>query len=93
MGAASIPYACKPDRAEQCQWRNQIYLVVIVDIAGIPQQQLARAGTPIPTVFITAHDDAATRQRAQSGAAYLRKPFREAALIGAIRQALELPEA
>ena len=72
-------------------------LVLDVHLGGMSgfdlQQQLARAGTPIPTVFITAHDDAATRQRAQAGAAYLRKPFREAALIGAIRQALELPEA
>jgi len=72
-------------------------LVLDVHLGGMSgfdlQQHLVRAGTPIPTVFITAHDDAATRQRAQSGAAYLRKPFREAALIGAIRQALELPEA
>jgi FixJ family two-component response regulator len=54
------------------------------------QQRLAGDGVPMPTIFITAHDDPATRQRAQSGVAYLRKPFREAALIGAIQQALEL---
>ena len=72
-------------------------LVLDVHLGGMSgfdlQQRLAAAGTAIPTVFITAHDDAITRQRAQSGVAYLRKPFREAALIGAIRQALELPEA
>jgi FixJ family two-component response regulator len=72
-------------------------LVLDVNLGGMSgfdlQQRLATAGTPIPTIFITAQDDPATRQRAQSGVAYLRKPFREAALIGAIRQALELPEA
>ena len=53
------------------------------------QQRLATAGVPIPTIFITAHDDPVTRERARSGVAYLRKPFREDALIGAIQQALE----
>jgi FixJ family two-component response regulator len=50
-------------------------------------QHLTAAGISIPTIFITAHDDPATR--ACAGAAYLRKPFREHALIGAIHQALE----
>jgi FixJ family two-component response regulator len=53
------------------------------------QRRLATAGVPIPTIFITAHDDSATRERARSGAAYLQKPFREDALIGAIQQAPE----
>jgi len=69
-------------------------LVLDVHLGGMSgfdlQQQLATAGIPIPTIFITANDDPVTRQRAQSGVAYLRKPFREAALIGAIQQALEL---
>jgi FixJ family two-component response regulator len=47
-----------------------------------------RAGIPI--VFITAHDDDVTRERARrSGAiAYLRKPFDSRELLAAIRQAL-----
>jgi FixJ family two-component response regulator len=53
------------------------------------QHRLATAGVPIPTIFITAHDDPVTRKRARAGVAYLRKPFREDELIGAIRQALE----
>jgi FixJ family two-component response regulator len=53
------------------------------------QDHLATAGISIPTIFITAHDDPATRKRAQSGVAYLRKPFPEGALIGAITQALD----
>jgi FixJ family two-component response regulator len=68
-------------------------LVLDVHLGGMSgfdlQQHLATAGTPIPTIFITAHDDPATRQRARSGVAYLRKPFREDALIGAIQQVLE----
>jgi FixJ family two-component response regulator len=43
----------------------------------------------MPTIFITARDDPVTRERARSGVAYLRKPFREHALIGAIQQALD----
>lgn len=68
-------------------------LVLDVHLGGMSgfdlQQRLATAGAPIPTIFITAHDDPATRERARSGVAYLRKPFREDALIGAIQHALE----
>jgi FixJ family two-component response regulator len=67
-------------------------LVLDVHLGGMSgfdlQQSLATAGAPIPTIFITAHDDPITCERAQSGVAYLRKPFREDALIGAIRGAL-----
>jgi len=68
-------------------------LVLDVHLGGMSgfdlQQRLAAAGSPIPTIFITAHDDAITRERARAGVAYLRKPFREDALLGAIREALE----
>jgi FixJ family two-component response regulator len=68
-------------------------LVLDVHLGGMSgfdlQQHLVTAGIPIPTIFITAHDDPATRQRARSGVAYLRKPFREDALVGAIHQALD----
>jgi FixJ family two-component response regulator len=68
-------------------------LVLDVYLGGMSgfdlQQRLATAGVPIPAIFITAHDDPVTRERARSGVAYLQKPFREDALIGAIRQALE----
>jgi FixJ family two-component response regulator len=68
-------------------------LVLDVHLGGMSgfdlQQRLATAGVPIPAIFITAHDDPVTRERARSGVAYLQKPFREDALIGAIQQALE----
>jgi FixJ family two-component response regulator len=69
-------------------------LVLDVHLGGMSgfdlQQQLTTAGRLIPTIFITAHDDSVTRERARSGVAYLRKPFREEALVAAIRKALEL---
>ena len=68
-------------------------LVLDVYLGGMSgfdlQHRLATAGVPIPAIFITAHDDPLTRERARSGVAYLQKPFREDALIGAIQQALE----
>jgi FixJ family two-component response regulator len=51
---------------------------------------LAAAGRHIPTIFMTAHDDAPTRERARhlGAVAYLRKPFDDATLIAAIAEAL-----
>ena len=67
-------------------------LVLDVHLGGMNgfelQQRLSAADNPIPTIFITAHDDPVTRERARSGVAYLRKPFRREALIDAIQQAL-----
>jgi FixJ family two-component response regulator len=54
------------------------------------QERLVAQHIPIAIIFITAHDDAPTRERARkSGAvAYIRKPFDEPSLIGAIEKAL-----
>src|SRR5262245_20339647 len=54
------------------------------------QERLASDGISIPIVFITAHDDFATRERARrAGAvAYLRKPFDDDSLIAAVNRAL-----
>lgn len=52
--------------------------------------RLRAAGVTIPTIFITGHDDAATRERARrSGAAgYVPKPFDEQSLLSAIEAAV-----
>lgn len=52
---------------------------------------LMAAGSAVPVIFITAHDDAPTRERArQNGSSgYLRKPFEQHALLGAIYRALK----
>ena len=67
-------------------------LVLDVHLGGMNgfelQHRLSATDHPIPTIFITAHDDPLTRERARAGVAYLRKPFRREALIDAIQQAL-----
>jgi FixJ family two-component response regulator len=54
------------------------------------QQRLAGSG--IPVIFITAHDELSVRQQALAAgaAAYLRKPFNDAVLIKAVRTVLNL---
>lgn len=69
-------------------------LVLDVRLAGPTgfeiQERLAERRAGLPIVFITAHDDAATRERARRAvnSQYLRKPFDEHALLNAIRTAL-----
>jgi FixJ family two-component response regulator len=54
------------------------------------QRELARRRRRVPIVFITAHGDGAVRARLLEGGAVecLFKPFGEAALLGALREAL-----
>jgi len=51
------------------------------------QHQLARSKVEIPTIIITAHDEAGARQRCEEAgaAAYLLKPLQPAALVAAIK--------
>ena len=69
-------------------------LILDVHLAGLSgfdvQERLTDVQPSLPIVFITAHDDEATRDRARTAAnaQYLRKPFDEHALIQAIRTAL-----
>ena len=79
--------ASRPSRTIDC-------LVVDIHLGGVSgldlQEGLARSGSSIPVIFITAYDDGATRERARrSGAVeYLTKPFDEGALIDAIHRAI-----
>jgi FixJ family two-component response regulator len=69
-------------------------LVLDVHLGGLSgfdvQERLADARRAIPIIFITAHDDAPTRERARRAAdsQYLRKPFDDTSLIDAIHTAL-----
>ena len=69
-------------------------LVLDVQLGGLSgfelQERLSEASLLIPIIFITAHDDAPTRERARRAGAvdYLRKPFDEHVLTGAIQKAL-----
>ena len=53
-------------------------------------ERLRAGGATVPTIFMTGHDDPATRERARKlgAAGYLRKPFEDDALISAIEQAV-----
>jgi FixJ family two-component response regulator len=69
-------------------------LVLDIRLGGISGFQLydrlRASGLSIPTIFITGHDDAATREQARrlGAAGYVRKPFDERALVSAIEAAL-----
>jgi two-component system, LuxR family, response regulator FixJ len=67
-------------------------LVLDIHLDGLSgfdiQERLARRQPATPIVFITAHDDPGTRDRAQRAAQYLRKPFDESSLVQAITSAL-----
>jgi FixJ family two-component response regulator len=69
-------------------------LVLDVQLGGVSglelQERLAASGARTPVVFITAHDDAMSRERARRAGAvdYLRKPFDDVALLGAVRRAI-----
>ena len=70
-------------------------LIVDVHLGGLTgfdvQERIASMRSSLPVIFITAHDDAATSERARRNGEgqYLRKPFDESALIGAIHTAFE----
>jgi len=69
-------------------------LVVDVHLGGLSgfelQERLAAEGCRVPTLFITGRDDDTARERARLAGAidYLRKPFDEVRLLGAIERAL-----
>ena len=73
-------------------------LVLDIHLDGVSgfelQERLAGDGAGIPIIFITAHDDAPTRQRIeQSGAAgHLWKPVDGPALLDAVRRAIGLDQ-
>jgi len=55
------------------------------------QRNLARQGLRIPTIVITAHDEAGMRERCEAGGAvaYLTKPVQDTSLLAAIDEACE----
>jgi two-component system, LuxR family, response regulator FixJ len=57
------------------------------------QERLLAAGSTIPVVFMTGHDDASLRERAMRAGAvdYLRKPFDDESLLDAIKRSIGRP--
>jgi len=69
-------------------------IVLDVHLGGISGlellQRLRKLGCPVPVVIITAHDDAAKRERAGalSASAYLCKPFETSVFLDAVHLAV-----
>ena len=69
-------------------------LVLDIHLGGLSgfelHDRLVASGGRIPVVFITAHDDLPSREKARRAGAvdYLRKPFDDQSLIGAINRAI-----
>ena len=74
--------------------RDTACVIVDVRMPGMSGLDLQRAlvatGRPLPTIVISAHDDAAARQQALRAGAltFLAKPFGDNALIAAVRSAV-----
>ena len=70
-------------------------LILDVRMPGIDglelQRRLTAEGVHVPTIFITAHDDAAVRRQAIEGGAIslLHKPFAAAELLETVKTAME----
>lgn len=69
-------------------------LVLDVHLGGLSgfelQERLVASGSRIPVLFITARDDAPTREQARRAGAsdYLRKPFDDELLLAAVHKAI-----
>jgi FixJ family two-component response regulator len=69
-------------------------LILDVQMPGLNglevQERLATTGNSIPVIFITAHDEVGTREKAigAGAVAFLRKPFNDELLIKTLSQAL-----
>jgi FixJ family two-component response regulator len=81
------------ESGEECLAQDRDADCAIVDI-GLPgvnglemEEQLRKRGRAIPVVFITAHDDLATRACLRTPMPVLRKPLEEGDLLAAIEQA------
>jgi FixJ family two-component response regulator len=87
-------YASAEQFLESPHSRTIACLIVDVHLGGVSgldlYEGLARSGSSIPVIFITAYDDGPTRERARRRGAveYLTKPFDEGALIDAIHRAV-----
>jgi FixJ family two-component response regulator len=74
-------------------------LVLDLQIPGMDgldvQRELARAGDPMPVIFLTAHGDIPTTVKAMKSGAieFLTKPFDDEQLLEVIHQALERDQA
>jgi FixJ family two-component response regulator len=94
-GGFTVETFSSAERFLESAQRDAACLVLDVHLGGLSgfelHDELVASGARIPVVFITAHDDPMTRERARRAGAvdYLRKPFDEESLIGAVRRAID----
>jgi FixJ family two-component response regulator len=95
VGMLSQSFASAEDFLKSGQQHQAACLITDIRMPGISglelQARLNAEHCRIPTIFITAHDDAQMRMRAlRAGAVeFLAKPFDDEALLETVRAALE----
>ena len=96
MGLRSEVFSSAEDFLNSGSLRDTTCLIVDVRMPGMSglelQSHLNSAGFRIPIIFISAHDDGEAKSRALGAGAidFLKKPFSEDALLGAIRASLNI---
>jgi FixJ family two-component response regulator len=93
MGYHAVTFESAEDFMEATSCRGEGCLVLDISLPGMTgldlQEKLASSGAKYPVIFMTAHDNPHWQERAKKAGAvaYLRKPFDEQSLLGAIQLA------
>jgi FixJ family two-component response regulator len=93
MGYHAVTFESAEDFMEATSRRGEGCLVLDIRLPGMTgldlQEKLASSGAKYPVIFMTAHDNPQWQERAKKAGAvaYLRKPFDEQSLLGAIQLA------
>jgi FixJ family two-component response regulator len=96
MGVRTEVFSSAEDFLNSGGLRETTCLILDVRMPGMSglelQRHLNAAGLRIPIIFISAHDDGEAKSRALGAGAidFLKKPFSEDALLGAIRASLNI---
>jgi FixJ family two-component response regulator len=91
-GYATAAFSNAEEFLQNFVFENAIGLVLDIHLGGMSgielRRRLSAAGSHIPVVFITAHDDDATRAAARAVGCvdYLEKPFESERLIRALER-------
>lgn len=93
FGLASEAFATPSDFLQSAFVDKTTCLILDIAMPGMSgpelRRELLRRGHDIPTIFITAHADFASRPEMREGVVdCLLKPFSETALLGALKRAL-----
>jgi len=93
-GFATVVFASAEEFLRRGIAKRVDCLLLDINLGGMSgidlRRQLRASGSPLPIIFMTALEDAATERRAlETGCvAFLRKPFPQGALMDAIRRAM-----